>query len=150
MIGRTDVQTVVCRTSFRRQEVNPIKVQHIARIPTVARQSALRAHTMSPLSVRAALENILEICANHLTFQLLFILSTSLTLISCRQTPNIRLVKTNNYFQPIRRQQSGGQPIRRQISGGYEAPSGYGAPARSAPSDYGSPVAAVVEAKGKI
>ena len=79
----------------------------------------------------------------------MFILSTSLTLISCRQTPNIRLVKTNNYFQPIRRQYSGGQPIRRQINGGYQAPSGYGAPASSAPSDYGQPVAAVVEAKGR-
>merc|ERR1712012_483187 len=95
----------------------------------VARHTALRAHIMSPLS-------------------LLFFLSTSLTLISCRQTPNIKLVKTNNYFRPITRGQSvRSQPIRRQISGGYQAPSSYGAPAASAPSEYGQPVAAVVEAK---
>merc|ERR1719150_2629048 len=78
-------------------------------------------------------------------FTLLFILSTvgSLTAVpSARQSrPGIRLVKTNQYRNPI----------RRQISTGYGAPSvsassGYGSPV-SAPNGYGSPVADVVDVK---
>ena len=52
---------------------------------------------------------------------------------SARQaTSGIRLVATNQYRNPIRRQ----------------ALSGYGAPV-SAPNDYGSPVAEVVDVRGK-
>ena len=62
---------------------------------------------------------------------------------SARQArPGIRLVKTNQYRNPIRRQISGyGAPV--------SAPSGYGSPV-SAPNSYGSPVAEVIEAKCKF